>query len=397
MAWAAWACSTMYGTVGPQIPLAGTCTVSQPLNGIEDWTLDVPADWFARVGAKWWQCDSASVVIAHTCDVLPGWQAVAMGPVRVPPKPDNRMKPSVYTLAGKGLRDLLTQRLATTDVMPKDFGDLWTYERTSLLYTGMSLGTIQEELCKVATSRANGALPISFDAQLREDNLPESTDHDRTYPFFNVSNNGVDKLLTDLSDVDGGPDFMLRPVLTAPDQGQWTVSCVAVHGMNNSPWIPQDRQLVWDATAMDGVVTAMDVTPDGRTRCNRVWAVGSGTDAATLIQIAQDDAALQSGQPLMEAVSSYTSITSNAPLMAHAKADLNPGTDPRPDISVTVRADAEGAAIGTWHVGDRVRLIAGDALDFPAGRDADGAHLMTIVKADFDLASELVKVGLRED
>lgn len=396
MGWAAWAVETMTGRVGPQIPLAGTCTVSQPLNGIEDWTLDIPADWFARSGGKWWQCDSASVVIAHTCDVLPGWQAVAMGPVRTPPKPDNRLKPSIYTLTGKGLRDLLAQRLVTREPTAPEFADLADLESSTISYSHMSLGTIQEELCKVATARASGALPISFDAKLREDGLPENTDHDRTYQGFNVSNNGVDKLLTDLSDVDGGPDFMLRPVLNAPDQGQWSVTCVAVHGMNASPWIPQDSQLVWDATAMDGVVTAMDVTPDGRTRRNRVWAVGSGTDAATLMQIAQDDAALQTGQPLMEAVTSYTSIDNLPPLMAHAVGDLYP-TSRHPDVSVTVRGDAQGAAIGTWHVGDRVRLISGDALDFPASGDGDGGHLMTIVKADFDLTTELVKVGLRED
>ena len=392
MPWAAWAVETMTGSVGPRIPLAGSCSATVTLNGIDDWSLGVDDKWFDEVDSRWWSRWRGAVVIAHTCDLLSGWQPVCFGPVADRPAPDNALKPSVSTLTGKGLRQMLTMRLVTGTGDWTGNESMTALENSVATFTGMSLGTIQEELVKLGVNRKGGFLPITYDPALRQDNLAHDDGHTRNYTGFNVSNNSVEKLITDLANCDGGPDFMLRPQLSTPDDGQWRVSALAAHGMEGMPQIPQASQLTWDATALDGVVVSMSVTQDTTAPSTRAWAIGAGTDAAALIVAAQNDAQLADGMPLMETVASYTSVVNADPLQAHANADLKAGETDTPEVTLVVRGDASGAVIGTWQVGDRVKLTS------PNRRDFDGGdHLMTITKAQYDLTSELVTVSLQED
>ena len=387
--WGAWLVDTRTGIVGARLPLlAGTASVT--LNDADEWDIQVPDGFLDTAPADAYQPWRASVLIAHSCDLLPSWAPFAFGPITTPPAPDtvtiNGSRHAVDKITGAGMRKIFEYRIETgVDYRP---GAIPT--DASITFEGMSLGTIQSELVRRATQRAGGMLPLTFPAQLRETGLG-SKGHTRTYEGWNVANNSVDKLITDLTEVKNGPDFMLRPTLSDPDAGQWKATCKVLHGTSTDPHIPQDRQLVWDATAPHGPMTGFEVPVSASTLCTRVWATGAGEGSTTAMQVAQADDLLAEGMPLLERTEAHQSVESTDVLAQHAAGTLESGRTVTRQVNATIEADHPSSVLGTWHVGDRVTLITPPHRNLPAGE-----HLMTIIDASIDLGSETVTVHMQE-
>jgi len=98
---------------------------------------------------------------------------------------------------------------------------------------------------------------------------------------------------------------------------------------------------------------------------NQWWAVGDGTDAAANVGVVTDSASLANGYPLLEGVNSYSGVTDQSTITAHAASDLS--SFPAP--VVTHNVDLVGTAFpmfGTYAIGDYVQAYVTDAR-FPAG------------------------------
>lgn len=387
--WGAWLVETMTGRVGARLDLLGG-SVETVLNGADTLKIATPWHELAKVDRRRWAPWQASLLIAHACPLLPDWRAWASGPIINLPSAEhvsiNGEDTVVAEIPGKGLREMLRYRIETAGT---DYtGDVDAVKTATRKLSGMSLGTIGAELVKAALARRGGQLPIRFRAELRETGLTPG--HERTFEGFNVASSDVDKLLSNLSEVQGGPDFVLRPSLTT-DNG-WQVTHDLLHGSSASPHIPQERQLVWDATAPDGPVTGMQIVTDSSLVATRVWATGAGDGAGIAMQVAEDQERLSAGWPLMETVVSSQTTTELATLAQHASGRLEAGHSPTVQANVTVQADHPASVLGTWHVGDRVLLCTPDHPALPAGE-----YLMTIITASADLGSESVRVHLQED
>lgn len=396
--WGAWFANSQSGAVGPQIPLGGDSgSADITLNDIDTWSLKFPDSFLDTVPMKWWYPWMGSVLIMHKCETMPDWQPWSFGPITEWPKssttslgPDGA-EMLMEDISGNGMREFLKYRFITGPAESQSLTDMAAMEKSTVTFTKMSLGTIQEELTKLALNRTSGVLPIRFDPSLRQANQDDDDSHRRSYDGYNVSNNDADKLITDLSNVIGGPDYMLHAGLDT-SSGYWQAYTTCTHGVEGQPQIPQKAMLSWDATAPGGPVSSYEVSTDSGTITTRSYATGAGEGAAIVMQAAQNDAQLNAGMPLLERTTSYESITNLPPLLAHAKADLAAGAFPTVQVTTKIRADHPQSAIGLWRVGDRVRMKV------PYHRWlSHGEYIFTIIGAKVDLTSEDVTLSLQVD
>ena len=385
--WHAWLVDTRSGWRGADLlPLLGG-SVDVSLNEIDQVSVQVPDEVLRRLDARWWSPWRACLVVGHSCPLAPEPVAWAGGPITDMPQPStitvDGVGRAVDKLTAAGMRRILAYRHHTGG---QDYrGDVEAVKHATTHWTGLSLGTIARDLVEASTRRTGGELPIAY-PQPRETGLG-AAGHERTYEGWNLANDDLDKLLTDLSEVEHGPDIMLRPRLD-DNRVVWDM----LTGTSAGVHLPQDRQLVWDATAPAGPITDLEVHTDATSMCTRVWATGAGEGAGTAMAVAQADDLLSVGWPLMETVVTSRSTEQVDTLAGHARGRLAAGAAPIVQVNVTVQADHPSSLLGTWHVGDRVQLVTPDHPALPAG-----THLMTVISATADLASESVTVHLQPE
>lgn len=410
MSWAAWLVETRTGRIGPRVPLLAGSKADWCINGIGSWELVVDGSWLDTVPRRWWYPWASSALVCHDAGDGSGWRPVILGPATAMPActmgPDGE-KGQPATLKGADIREILARRIITGWRDWDGSSGTWDLQHEQVSFAGMSLGTIAARLVAKAVDRYAGALPVALPPELEQTGLSDNDSHKRTYPAYNLSNSSVDKLLSNLSDVIGGPDMVLRPVLDPGDGMQPdTVHVEFRHGVEGQPQIPQAGMRVWDATRPQGPVTGAKVTCDADGMCTRAWATGAGQDADILMDVRQNEALMHAGMPLLERVHAYQSVSQHGTLLAHVDEDLAAGSRPTVQWQVDVDAAAPGARPGLdWHIGDRVRLLTPpsraatrltDGPDLPAP-PVPSDIIVTTLSAAADLGHEKITVKTQED
>lgn len=407
--WGAWLCETKTGTVGPALDLAGG-RVSHTLNGVGDWSLTCDGAQFDGLARRWWYPWAASVLIAYRRSSADPWQPVILGPVTGLPTASAGLHGETgmpVTLTGQDMRAMLARRIITgwRDWPAPD--STWEIQHEALSLAKMSLGTIGEKLVAIGTSRRfGGGLPIRYDPALWQASLPDDEGHQRRYEAYNLANNGVSKLLDDLSNCEGGPDFVFQPQCNQQD-GRVTRAWVLMrHGVEGQPQIPQRNVQVWDSRLPGSAVSGLSVTATAADMYNRHWATGDGQDADVLMDVRQNDAQLSAGMPLMETVASYSSIVRHSSLLSHIDASLIATAAPTLQWSATIDMPADGMCPGAdWFLGERVVFLAPPtrATALFTG-EQDRAYppmevdvLATITGMQFDLSNQCAIIDLQED
>lgn len=180
---------------------------------------------------------------------------------------------------------------------------------TSLSWSGWSLATIAKRLVETAMSHTGGSLPLVLPAD-------EAGGHERTYPGHLLK--GLGEALRDLTKVIGGPDLDFAPRLTADRLGiEWVMRA----GTEAQPLLSQSGQdWRWDTTVPRSGLSGLSVTRDATGLGYRAWVPGSGMEQGLPIAMREDLAATGAGYPLLEVEESYSSVTEQATLDAHAAA-----------------------------------------------------------------------------
>lgn len=345
MTWRAFFVQTMTGKIGAELDLAATGSWSIPLNGIESFDVTVPKTQLRAVGREWWSPFAASVLVSweRPDGTLVPWVA---GPIVDDPA-ETRGKDGVATFSCKGIGAILEKRL----VVEQDFSAK-TIQRSIMARKDMSLGTIVQDIVEVATTRRlGGQLPIVA----RSPRETGARLNQRTYEGWNVANNVAFKRIKEITEVRNGPDVMFRPEYT-DDGMQWGL----FHGTAAQPAIAQDWTMDLDTTSSLSPVASVSPTSDGEQLANRVWWTGAGEGAGTLVQKAENKAALANYMPLLETVGSTSDTENYALLTEHALARLAAGRTPLRQLSMVVDGSDTRAEIGRWHVGDLARVTTGD-------------------------------------
>lgn len=139
----------------------------------------------------------------------------------------------------------------------------------------------------------------------------------RTYFGYDLST--AWQRLTELSNVDGGPEFTIH-IQPGTFPLRWVADIGNPYLFSNTPtWDP--TQLVWDYGAAIGYIH-VDVNGSSAD-CSRVWVKGSGSERTLLTGYADDATVRSNGMPLIEYIdNNFTSSTDLTALGAWATADL---------------------------------------------------------------------------
>lgn len=374
--WHAFLVDTTTGRCGARLQIAASGSWSIPLNGVEEWSVTIPKAQWTRLAARWQRPWATSILM---CWEEPDGDLVTrlLGPIVELPETTKNFA----TLKCKGVGAILEKRVT----LAEDFhpGEEKALVASKLAFSGMSLGTIAQEVVKAACRKTGGSLPIVYRS-------PRETGaglNERTYEGFNLANIGAWKLLTELSEVANGPDFAFRPEWATADRsmvrwGMW-------HGTKAQPTLVQTWWMELDTTAPEGPVADYSFKPDSTRVTHRHYQTGAGEGAGTLVKVVEDIRRLYDGMPLIETVES-TSDSDNPQLVAsHAAAALRNGADPLIQLSMSVDATDPRALLGRWNVGDLARVTVADEFYVPDGtRDwriiaASGSWDSTIVNLEF--------------
>lgn len=114
-----------------------------------------------------------------------------------------------------------------------------------------------------------------------------------------------------------------------------------------------------------GNITNYYRTANASENNNQYWATGDGDGAAMVVGVASDSGTLGSGNPLLESSSSYSGVTQQATIDAHAVSDL--AAKPLGKIKYSFELMAtEEPVFGSYSLGDDARIMIEDPW-FPEG------------------------------
>lgn len=371
MAYSVHLVDTLTGQVGAPLPAAASGGWTDTINAPTAAEAKVPTSWLLRQPRERWAAWSASLLVCWDGNPL------VLGPILDDPEGDEHF----VTLKAGGLWSLLGHRVVTD----RDYSDAgvtraqitntamgWLKDRasdevarkavTEMLDTGVyapaswtgekwtgpvleddpiifhlrawrgyhgetlgesvvslregSLGTIARRLVELAQLRPNGWFPIRYHS-------PEElgTNRERTYEGFNLGNNSTAKRLSEISEVENGPDIAFRPEWVPGREGS-QVRWVMHHGTEAMPELWQEHAHVLDLTARKSKAVTKKVTSKFFP-VRRVYATGAGQDQGTLIRV-ETEPEVQ-GLPHLETVMADTQVEDWALLSAKARGVLQQG------------------------------------------------------------------------
>jgi hypothetical protein len=385
MTWRAYLIETVSGRVGRRLQLAGG-SWSVPLNGIPEATVKVSKSDLRAVTdearAPW----RGGLLLTFESAFWPETPIVA-GPIVAPPVQSR----DHCELTARGIEAMLQRRF----LLAREYGhDAVTYADdmrwlplSKIPLTGMSLGTIAQEVIYYATDRKTaGALPIVFGSP-REVGAGL---HDRTYEGFNLANNEAWKRLTELTEVEDGPDLAFRPRWAAEDRSR--IEWAFVHGSSAQPTIGQAWTMSVDTTAPVGPVGDVSVTATGENLTSRAYWTGAGEGGGTLVEVAEDRGRIGGGMPLLESVGSDPDTENRALLRSKAAGAVRAGAAPLYQVTTDVDGSDRRTQLGRFAVGDASEVTLSGWLDID-----DGERSLRLIAAKGDLSSPRVTLEFQPD
>lgn len=359
--WKIYSILTVTGDVGSPIdPVTASWDIE--LNKIESLSVTVKKKDFLRREKRWWHPWSAGLLLTFT-DTWGREEPWIAGPI--------------YDYGNESVDELQLQCAGIRKVL--EHRTIWQ----NLSYKNMTYGDIAWSLIKHALDRPGGSLPIEHGIST------EDGRYERTYEHWNLANNGIDKRLTELSEVINGPDMMFRPVWANDEHTK--IKWVFTHGTSLSPLIPQLRVPDFDTTAARTEVLNPSITTSGAGLRHRVWCTGAGEGEGTAFDFAQDLKGVEQWQPFLEDVISDADQSEKTKLKAKADGALRTASAMVDQLSFKFDGYSKKNPVGSFHVGDRASVTLKGWHSIP-----DGTREMTILKMSGGLSHE-VSIDFQED
>lgn len=361
--------------VGSRLSVVGNPSWTINANEIETGSVKVLRESLKKIDRYRFDAGYGSILLTYTRsdgEEVP-WVA---GPIESYPDESK----GTITFAFKGIRSIFTKRLVVPD-------NALTAKKNTV-YTGLSLGSIAQEVVKLAQDRPGGALPIKFASPYEKQG---GTTHTRTYEWWNLSNLKAHDVLTKLSDVINGPDIMFRPEWA--NENKTHIVWAMYHGTYVQTTIAQTRVADFDLTSADSGVMDWSLVSTGGHRTNRVWATGAGEGAGTVITYSENLSTVDRGYPFFETVISESEVTKDkiSRLKDLSKSEVNSNQKMMDQLSLTIAVDHRKNPFGSWFVGDTINVTLKDSFIIP-----DGTHRMYVTAASGGDAGKIT-LELRED
>lgn len=342
---------TTTGEVGSRID-ASSCSWSIELNKIESLSATVGKGTLRRTERAWWSPWSGGLLLTYT-DFTGVEHPLVAGPITT----YGTEKMETLDLQAYGIRKILEKRTIAQN----------------LSFTNLSLGTIAWKIVEhVNTVKPGGSLPIVHGSP------DEFTRHERNYEGWNLSNNVVDKRLTELSEVINGPDIMFRPVWA--NEYKTAIRWEMVHGTELYPFIPQTWSPDFDTTASTSDISDISISSEGGFLVSRVWTTGSGEGEGIKRQRAETLKNIEVGSPFLETVTSISDADNDSLLLSKAEGELASSQQMIDQLTLKFQANSRKTPLGSFFVGDTARVTLKDWLTVP-----DGTRDMRIIKMNGSL------------
>lgn len=238
--------------------------------------------------------------------------------------------PAMLNISGAGLWSVFAARVQIPSTWTPDMG--LTDSRSIATYTG-SYHDIAAQIISNAINR--GPFPVD---------VPMLTggSQSMTYNGFDLTSAG--QRLTELTQLDGGPDIFFRPYFATASTIRWeaVIGNPTITNAGNPLLFDHGSNLVQCLPTVDGTKMAL-----------RTFVKGNGTQAAIAWAFAQDVAAITSGELLLETVdTSHSDESDQTTLNAIAVAGQQLNGEPVETWDVTARIDGPHP-LGTYGPGVR--------------------------------------------
>ncbi|AXX32075.1 hypothetical protein KCV87_32145 [Actinosynnema pretiosum subsp. pretiosum] len=242
-----------------------------------------------------------------------------------------------------GMWALLNRRI----IKSSDYDGPITDEAADVVLSGLSLHGLAVRLAQLATGERWGALPIAFPE-------PEPGTTTRTYYGYDLAT--VGERLTQLTQLDHGPDVELHPRWsTRPGHVEWELRVGIPHLGVRQPQQGVRYGAGLRRLSVDTDASAM--THDARTP-------GQGMERAQPVGRAVDLVLPAAGYPLLQSIDrTHTSATELSTLDGHAAATLALHGRPVETWTGVVRVDGSipgegraGVGLGGFGAGDRLTI-----------------------------------------
>lgn len=240
------------------------------------------------------------------------------------------------------------------------------------------LGTIAKRLVAQAETWSGGDLPIVYPP----DDLGINVRN-----FEGAEFKSVGEAITQLTQVDGGPDIMFQPQLTADRLGiQWEMRI----GTPTQPQLYAQTSVVFDMSVPESRITNLSVAEDASAMGSVSWATGGRAADSVLISRASASTLLDAGYPLLEVLdSSHSDVTVQSTLDAYAVENLVFGSGPVEIWKFNTELDGS-PDFSEYTVGDVVQIVVGETSDPYL---VPGTYQQRIVSLAGDHRSTVVQVG----
>lgn len=245
--------------------------------------------------------------------------------------------------------------------------------RTDYTFSNLSLRAIGSQIVQACTnSKSGGTLPVDYPY------LDETGTHERTYYGYDVSNTSGKNLLTNLSNVEDGPDFQFRPYMLDENHLRYSF-------LGGDPYLKNDDLIpTVSCYAGGGTLQNVEVTWLGPTQ--RVYSTGSGSDYAMLCHLSENLTLCNREEPwpLIESVLADSSDSTTAALTeeygdAYLSANLYPVCQIKGDLDLTTST----VQPGIFWPGQNVYLQLNDYPTLP-----DGTYTLRVMEMSGDESSK---------
>lgn len=363
----------MRGAVGPMLDLSAG-SVTHTLNDHDEVEVTCSRASLDGVEAKWWSPRSGCLIVTYE-DGTGEERIVSAAPIDSPPKEDRQA--STVTLSGKGVSWLFEARPCIDENSVATSGD---WRSTKFAYTNLSFAALIGNILNEAMRVPSGYLPLIVP------DPSESGTHQRTYEAWNLANNMAWKRISEITEVIGGPDVAFRAEWA--DEHKTRFQWRAIVGTDAQQTLPQESELLWDATSPLTEVADIEVTSEADL-VYRGYVTGDGEGAGVAVSIANAKS-IPEDMPFACAVASVSGEEETESTKGKAEALI--ATEGLDQISMTVHADPVRAPIGTWWCGETCVLAVAGFLMVP-----DGEHRLRVISAKYSLGSDIVSLECQED
>jgi hypothetical protein len=273
--------------------------------------------------------------------------------------------PYSSTVTAAGAWDYFASRrvlpVLTAEQLPSDVTSEWS---------GVSLRTMPKRLVQQACSWPSAGLPIDY-----EPDFPG--DATREYPGVDLTQ--VDEALTNLTEVENGPDITFRPKLDGPRHIRWDL-------LTGDPDLTQDGvDHYWDVSAPGPSAVIDSLDRDGRDLATHAWGIGATDDEtqARLEAKASSTVLTDAGFPMMEIVENRNSVIRKETLQAYVDESVVRYSAFTETFTLKVKRDQD-PKLGTYWPGDWALIKIKKTARIPAGR-----YRVRIIRIAFDAEGDV--------